>query len=133
MESFEQMSYRDPDLSPKWLSEAEWRSYNDRSTKYHDVDSRPTIRRLIEEVKKLREQKKILQEKLDKYAEADYQQLAEDEEWQEIQKAKLEARKALSKGQDKISRIAGEVSIPRLLTRKSAIETLNRIKKIVEE
>lgn len=127
------MSYRDPYLSGKWLSEAEWRSYNDHSKKYHDEDSRLTIRRLVEEVKKLNSEKEALQSKLDDYSEKGYQQMAEDEEWISIQKAKREARKFASVGRDKLERIANEVSVPRMFTLKTAVASLWKIKKILEE
>lgn len=127
------MNYRDPYLSGKWLSEAEWRSYNDTSNKYHAVDSRLTIRRLIEEVKKLNAEKDNLQEQVNRYIEQGYQELAEDEEWIAIQKAKREAHKFASVGRSKLDRIANEVSIPRMFTLKSAVSTLLKIKKILEE
>lgn len=127
------MSYRDPYLSGKWLSEAEWRSYNDHSEKYYNEDSRLTIRRLVEEVRKLNSEKEALQSKLDDYSEKGYQQMAEDEEWISIQKAKNEARKFASVGRDKLDRIANEVSIPRMLTLKTAVSSLLKIKKILEE
>lgn len=127
------MSYRDPYLSGKWLSEAEWRSYNDHSSKYLAVDSRLTIRRLVEEVRKLNQEKENLRAKLDDYSEKGYQQLVEDEEWVSLHKAKLEARKYASVGREKLERIANEVSVPRLFDLKSAVSTLKKIKDILED
>lgn len=127
------MSYRDPDLSGKWLSEAEWRSYNDHSSKYLSVDSRLTIRRLVEEVRKLNSVNEDLRNKIDKCNEIGYQELAEDEEWIDIQKAKKEARNAAKIGREKLNRIANEVSIPKVFTLKTAVSTLRTIKKIVDD
>ena len=127
------MSYRDPDLSGKWLSEAEWRSYNDHSSQYHAVDSRLTIRRLVEEVRKLKDKNEHLQSKLDSISEQGYQQLAEDEEWIALQKSKREGRKFGSVGRDKLSRIANEVTVPQTLTLASAVSIISKIKKILEE
>lgn len=47
-------SYRDPDLSKRWLWEADWRADNDNSRKYKNQDAQRTIKRLTEEVRKLR-------------------------------------------------------------------------------
>lgn len=127
------MSYRDPDLSKKWLSEAEWRAHNDRGLKFMLTDSRKIIVRLVEEVRKLNADKEHLQEKLDKYSEKGYQELAEDEEWISIQKAKREARNLASVGKDKLRRIANEVTVPRLFSKEEAISTLKKIKDIVED
>lgn len=46
-------SYRDPDLSDKWLAEAVNRANYDTSRKFTDHDSRAIIRRLTAEVRKL--------------------------------------------------------------------------------
>lgn len=46
-------SYRDPDLSDRWLNEAEWRAVNDFTKRYKVVDSRKTILRLVKEVRRL--------------------------------------------------------------------------------
>lgn len=127
------MSYRDPDLSKKWLSEAEWRAHNDRGLKFMLTDSRKIILRLIEEVRKLKADKEHLQAKLDKYSEQGYQQFAEDEEWISIQKAKREARNLASVGKDKIRRIANEVTVPRTFSKEEALSTLKKIKDIVED
>lgn len=127
------MSYRDPDLSKKWLSEAEWRAHNDRGLKFMLTDSRKIILRLVEEVRKLNADKEHLQTELDKYSEQGYQQLAEDEEWISIQKAKREARNLASVGKDKLRRIANEVTVPRLFSKEEAISTLKKIKDIVED
>lgn len=127
------MSYRDPDLSKKWLSEAEWRAHNDRGLKFMLTDSRKIILRLIEEVRKLKADKEHLQTELDKYSEQGYQQLAEDEEWISIQKAKREARNLASVGKDKLRRIANEVTVPRLFSKEEAISALKKIKDIVED
>lgn len=127
------MSYRDPDLSKKWLSEAEWRAHNDRGLKFMLTDSRKIILRLIEEVRKLKADKEHLQAELDKYSEQGYQQLAEDEEWISIQKAKREARNLASVGKDKIRRIANEVTVPRTFSKEEALSTLKKIKDIVED
>lgn len=43
-------SYRDPDLSDKWLSEAEWRAVN---TKLWPKDARKIILRLVLEVQRI--------------------------------------------------------------------------------
>lgn len=45
-------SYRDPDLSDKWLREAEYRALNDRTLNY-ESDSRKMILRLVKELKKV--------------------------------------------------------------------------------
>ena len=127
------MSYRDPDLSGKWLSEAEWRSYNDHSSQYHAVDSRLTIRRLVEEVRKLKDKNEHLQSKLDVISEQGYQQLAEDEEWIALQKSKREGRNLGIIGRDKLGRIANEVTVPQTLTLASAVSIISKIKKILEE
>lgn len=127
------MSYRDPDLSKKWLSEAEWRAHNDRGLKFMLSDSRKIIVRLVEEVRKLNADKEHLQAKLDKYSEKGYQELAEDEEWISIQKAKREARNLASVGKDKIRRIANEVTVPRTFSKDEALSTLKKIKDIVED
>lgn len=127
------MNYRDPDLSKKWLSEAEWRAHNDRGLKFMLTDSRKIILRLVEEVRKLKADKEHLQAKLDKYSEQGYQQLAEDEEWISIQKAKREARNLASVGKDKIRRIANEVTVPRTFSKEQALSTLKKIKDIVED
>lgn len=127
------MSYRDPDLSKKWLSEAEWRAHNDRGLKFMLTDSRKIIVRLVEEVRKLNADNEHLQAKLDKHSEQGYQQLAEDEEWISIQKAKREARNLASVGKDKIRRIANEVTVPRTFSKEEALSTLKKIKDIVED
>lgn len=127
------MSYRDPDLSKKWLSEAEWRAHNDRGVKFMLTDSRKIILRLIEEVRKLNADKEHLQAKLDEYSEQGYQELAEDEEWITIQKAKRDARNLASVGKDKLRRIADEVTVPRLFSKEEAISSLKKIKDIVED
>lgn len=49
----EVVSYRDPDLSDKWLSEADWRAENDRTRKFRAVDAGRIIKRLTFEVRKL--------------------------------------------------------------------------------
>lgn len=46
-------SYRDPDLSDKWLKEAEWRANHDRSIRFMRRDAGLLIGRLVHEVRKL--------------------------------------------------------------------------------
>lgn len=134
-------SYRDPDLSEKWLKEAKWRSLNDLYTHKNFHEHTLIIFRLIEEVHRKNEiiedmsrtrtedSKKFTEEEL----EHGYQQLAEDEEWISIQRAKQEARAFVSVGTDKLKRIGDEL-IPRFFdTKKEAVKTLQRIKAIVEE
>ena len=43
-------SYRDPDLSDKWLDEAEWRAKN---SPFWAGDSKKIILRLVEELRKV--------------------------------------------------------------------------------
>lgn len=47
------LSYRDPDLSDKWLKEALWRVDNDRSMRFKWKDAGLIIKRLVAEVRKL--------------------------------------------------------------------------------
>lgn len=47
------MSKRDPDLSDKWLGEAEWRALHDQSRKFERTDSRKIILRLVEELRRV--------------------------------------------------------------------------------
>lgn len=46
-------SYRDPDLSEKWLKQAEHRATHDDSKMFRDHDCRRIIRRLVAEVRRL--------------------------------------------------------------------------------
>lgn len=46
-------SYRDPDLSDKWLMEAEWRAQHDHFTGKNFSDRGKIIMRLVQEVHKL--------------------------------------------------------------------------------
>lgn len=46
-------SYRDPDLSDRWLAEAEHRAINDDSRRFKTSDSRRIIRRLVAEVRRI--------------------------------------------------------------------------------
>lgn len=48
-------SYRDPDLSEKWLAEAEWRARHDRTRKYRIHDNQLITERLVAEVRRLNE------------------------------------------------------------------------------
>ena len=48
-------SYRDPDLSDKWLAEAEWRARHDRTRKYRIHDNQLITERLVAEVRRLNE------------------------------------------------------------------------------
>lgn len=46
-------SYRDPDLSDKWLSEADHRAQWDDSRKFQTHDARVIIRRLVAEIRRI--------------------------------------------------------------------------------
>ncbi|MGP5390637.1 hypothetical protein [Glutamicibacter arilaitensis] len=48
-------SYRDPDLSDRWLAEAEHRATHDDSARFTTYDSRMIIGRLVAEVRRLNE------------------------------------------------------------------------------
>ena len=88
---------------------------------------------MVEEVRKLNSVNEDLRNKIDKCNETGYQELAEDEEWLTIQKAKRDMRNAASVGREKLNRIADEVSVPKVFTLKSAVSALRTIKKIVDD